>query len=355
MKIQQAKNITAVTALLLALSPSLAQTLEDLEFGTEETLDVITWNIEWFPKNGATTTGYVKEILESLDADVYAIQEIDDTTVFKTMVDLMDDYEYVLMDGWFGGLVYVYNSQSIEVLEAYEIYTESQYWNPLPRSPLVMKFKFQNEEVYIINNHYKCCGDDYVDWNDDGDEEMRRVIASTLIEEYMSEVLEGERVILLGDLNDLIDEVASTNVFAMFLEEPGKYRFADWDLATGGVSGWSYPSWPSHLDHILVTDEMFEELGGENTVVEAIDIASHMGGWYQYEANVSDHRPVGMRLEMEPSSVVEEVSEVGRKTLVGMTDVLGRECHYEPGKVMIFRYSDGSVSSRISLSESQPE
>ena len=332
-----------------------AQTFEDLEFGTEETLDVITWNIEWFPKNGATTTGYVKEILESLDADVYAIQEIDDTTVFKTMVDLMDDYEYVLMDGWFGGLVYVYNSQSIEVLEAYEIYTESQYWNPLPRSPLVMKFKFQNEEVYIINNHYKCCGDDYVDWNDDGDEEMRRVIASTLIEEYMSEVLEGERVILLGDLNDLIDEVASTNVFAMFLEEPGKYRFADWDLATGGVSGWSYPSWPSHLDHILVTDEMFEELGGENTVVEAIDIASHMGGWYQYEANVSDHRPVGMRLEMEPSSVVEEVSEVRRKTLVGMTDVLGRECHYEPGKVMIFRYSDGSVSRRISLSESQPE
>ena len=351
MRSQQTKNITTVTALLLALSPIQAQTLEDLEFGTEETLDVITWNIEWFPKNGATTTGYVKEILESLDADVYAIQEIDDTTVFKTMVDLMEDYEYVLMDGWFGGLVYVYNSQSIEMLEAYEIYTESQYWSPLPRSPLVMKFKFMGEEVYIINNHYKCCGDDYVNWNDDGDEEMRRIIANTLIEEYMSEVLEGERVILLGDLNDLIDEVASTNVFGVFLEEPEKYRFADWDLATGGVSGWSYPSWPSHLDHILVTDEMFEELG----VVEIIDIASNMGGWYQYEANVSDHRPVGMRVELEQSSTVEEVSEVGRKTLEGLTDVLGRECQYEPGKVMIFRYSDGSVSRRISLSESQPE
>jgi len=332
-----------------------AQTFEDLEFGTEETLDVITWNIEWFPKNGGTTTGYVKEIIEGLAADVYAIQEIDDTTAFKTMVNLMEDYEYVLMDGWFGGLVYVYNSQNIEMLEASKIYTESQYWNPLPRSPLVMKFKFMGEEVYIINNHYKCCGDDYVNWNDDGDEEMRRIIASTLIEEYMSEVLEGERVILLGDLNDLIDEVASTNVFGVFLEEPLKYRFADWNLATGGESGWSYPSWPSHLDHILVTDEMFEELGGENTVVEAIDIASHMGGWYQYEANISDHRPVGMRVELVPSLMVEVMNEVGRKTLVGMTDVLGRECQYEPGKVMIFRYSDGSVSRRISLSESQPE
>tara|TARA_B110000444_G_scaffold259200_1_gene302195 strand:+ start:251 stop:1309 length:1059 start_codon:yes stop_codon:yes gene_type:complete len=332
-----------------------AQTFEDLEFGTEETLDVITWNIEWFPKNGVTTTGYVKEIIEGLAADIYAIQEIDDTTAFKTMVSLMEDYEYVLMDGWFGGLVYVYNSQNIEMLEAYKIYTESQYWSPLPRSPLVMKFKFMGEEVYIINNHYKCCGDDYVNWNDDGDEEMRRIIASTLIEEYMSEVLEGERVILLGDLNDLIDEVASTNVFGVFLEEPLKYRFADLDLATGGVSGWSYPSWPSHLDHILVTDEMFEELEGENTVVEAIDIASHMGGWYQYEANISDHKPVGMRVELLPSLTVEVMNEVGRKTLVGMTDVLGRECQYEPGKVMIFRYSDGSVSRRISLSESQPE
>jgi endonuclease/exonuclease/phosphatase family metal-dependent hydrolase len=70
-----------------------AQTFEDLEFGTEETLDVITWNIEWFPKNGGTTTGYVKEIIEGLAADVYAIQEIDDTTAFKTMVNLMEDYE----------------------------------------------------------------------------------------------------------------------------------------------------------------------------------------------------------------------------------------------------------------------
>ena len=27
-----------------------AQTLDDLEFGTDTTLDIVSWNIEWFPK-----------------------------------------------------------------------------------------------------------------------------------------------------------------------------------------------------------------------------------------------------------------------------------------------------------------
>ncbi|MEZ7977475.1 MAG: hypothetical protein QMB89_02820, partial [Flavobacteriales bacterium] len=60
-----------------------AQTLDDLSFGTPDALEIATWNIEWFPKNGQTTVDYVSEIIENLDLDVYAIQEIDDTTVFK--------------------------------------------------------------------------------------------------------------------------------------------------------------------------------------------------------------------------------------------------------------------------------
>lgn len=333
---------------------SYAQTFENLNISSEEGLEILTWNIEWFPKSGATTVGYVSDIIKGIDADLYAIQEIDDTTVFKNMVNQLDEFDYIMMNGWFGGLVYVYKTSEIEVLEAYEIYTESEYWQPLPRSPLVLKFLHQGEEVYAINNHFKCCGDNYINLNDNGDEEMRRLIASTLIEEYMREELEGKRVILLGDLNDMIDEIEETNVFAPFLESTNLYWFADMDIALGPNSGWSYPTWPSHLDHIMVTDEMFENLNDPTTSVSVIDVATEMGGWYYYEEYVSDHRPVAMSIRLNPLSI-EETTNQNVRSVTHIYDILGRDCVYEPGKILIYRYSDGSAERRISFSASQPE
>ena len=75
-----------------------------------------------------------------------------------------------------------------------------------------------------------------------------------------------------------------------------------WIFSTGSSSEWSYPTWPSHLDHIMVTDEMFEELSAESTEVLVIDVAAEMGGWYYYEQYVSDHRPVAMSMEVLPMS-----------------------------------------------------
>ena len=346
---------TIVFSLFIFSGVSWGQTFEDLGFGTEETLEILTWNIEWFPKDGATTASYVTGVIEGLDVDLLAIQEIDDTTAFVEMMGQIQGYDYVMMDGWFGGLVYVYNTEYIEILDAFEIYTEEEYWSPFPRSPLVIKFSHNSEVLYAINNHFKCCGDEEIDLNDDGDEEMRRLIASTLLEEYISEELSDERVIVLGDLNDLIAEVASSNVFTPFLNLPEKYRFADMDIAMGSSLQWSYPTWPSHIDHIMITDELFGDFESENTVVEVIDIARHMGGWASYESSVSDHRPVAMRMAISLSGVDVLPEGSGRKELVGITDVLGRECVYAPGRLLIYRYSDGSASRRVSSSASQPE
>ena len=73
---------------LLLISTQIlnAQSLEDLHFGTDSTFEVVSWNIEWFPKNGQVTADSVKTIIQSLAADVYALQEIDDTTLLKQVV-----------------------------------------------------------------------------------------------------------------------------------------------------------------------------------------------------------------------------------------------------------------------------
>jgi len=104
----------------------------------------------------------------------------------------------------------------------------------------------------------------------------------------------------------------------------------------------------------MVTDEMFEELNAESTEVMVIDVAAEMGGWYYYEQYVSDHRPVAMSMEILPMSV-ENPQSATVKTLEGIYDLLGRECLYSQGQILIYRYSDGSCERRISFSASQPE
>ena len=49
------KTIPAFIWLLFSAAALFAQDLEDLSFGTDNSLDIATWNIEWFPKNGQIT------------------------------------------------------------------------------------------------------------------------------------------------------------------------------------------------------------------------------------------------------------------------------------------------------------
>ncbi|HBP45919.1 MAG TPA: hypothetical protein DD635_08435 [Flavobacteriales bacterium] len=341
---------------LLFIAKSIsAQTLDDLEFGSPDALDIATWNIEWFPKNGNATIERVQTIIENLDIDLWAIQEIDDTTAFKGMVEGIEGYDYVLMDGWFGGLVYVYKTEAIEVLNAYEIYTASTFWNPFPRSPLVLHFTFEGQVFYAINNHFKCCGNGSINWSDANDEETRRYEACVLLNEFIQQGLSEERVIVLGDLNDLIQEPIANNVFASFLDLPNEYVFADMSIAEGASSGWSFPGWPSHLDHLLLSNELFDDFASPSTVVSCFDIASYMpGGWSEFDTNVSDHRPVILKLHITPTAV-ESMSASNRSAnLVGITDAVGRICNYTPGRMLLYHFDDGSVKKNVSLSAEPP-
>ena len=99
-----------------------AKDLNDLYFGTNTTLDVISWNIEWFPKNN-TTAGKVQEVFTNLEADLYALQEIEDTTLLKQVVSNIPGYDCYFRSSYYGGLAYVYNTNTIQVNSQYEIFT----------------------------------------------------------------------------------------------------------------------------------------------------------------------------------------------------------------------------------------
>jgi endonuclease/exonuclease/phosphatase family metal-dependent hydrolase len=291
------KQVFIKLLLLLSCYSLTGQNLDDLSFGTDTSLEIITWNIERFPKNGQTTIDNVIAIIEALDVDILAIQEVDDINSFNQIVSSLNAYEGYLESEFFAGLAYIYKPDVIEINDIYEIYTTSEYWSYFPRSPMVMDFNYKNERFLVINNHFKCCGDGELDLSDSSDEETRRYYANDLLKEYIDTNFPDDKVILLGDLNDLLSDDSQNNVFQVFLNDPDNYLFADLDIASGDSANWSFPSWPSHLDHILITNELIDEFENEESDIQTINIDEYLsGGWSEYDQNVSDHRPVALKL-----------------------------------------------------------
>ena len=287
-----------LVALFIATGLSMnSQNLDGLTFGTDSTLDVMTWNIERFPKNGQATLTYVVDIIEALDVDVIALQEIDSKSRFEELVDNLDGWEGFYSNAEFAPLAYVYKPDVIAVREIYQIYTGMT--RVFPRPPYVMDLEYRGERIILINNHFKCCGDGVLESEDDWDEETRRLDASNMLDEYVSENFPDNNVMILGDLNDIITDDFDDNVFRAFTDAPENYAFADMDIANGNFSGWSFPNWPSHIDHILVTNELFEALGNSTSDIQTIKVDEFLdGGFDEYDDNVSDHRPVALKIDI---------------------------------------------------------
>ena len=269
-----------------------SQSLSDLTFGSTNNLDVVTWNLEWFAKSDQITIDSLVVAINALDIDIVAVQEISNVAEFQTLISQLNGYSgYTSVSNL--RLGYIYKS-SLIVNSINTIFSNDTY-NFAGRPPLVMNFSFNNEDVSIINIHLKCCGDGILDLNDPSDEETRRYNAMNMIKSHIDQNLLNDNVIILGDCNDLITDNISNNVFSQCINDSMNYSFADLQIANGSSSNWSYPSWPSHLDHILITNELNNELS--SGLIETIPIDDFLpGGFSTYDAIISDHMPVGISL-----------------------------------------------------------
>ena len=263
---------------------SIIITGNSIQLGTESTLDIITWNIEHFPKNNLTVS-YLAELIDSMNVDIIAMQEIWGDGASVSFENLKTK-----LDGWDGsrkssGLTYLYKTElTINSL------TEINDLNEIIRTPYLLSLTWGGQNIYVINNHFKAFGG--------AENEAERKIASEKIENYINEYLEDLNVIVLGDLNDELNDEESVNVFQNFINDSTNYKFVDMDLAYGSKANWSYPGWPSHLDHILITNELFDEFDNEGSSVQTIRLEEYFdNGWTEYENYISDHRPVGLRLK----------------------------------------------------------
>lgn len=261
---------------------------DSLSFGTDTTFDVITWNIEHFPKNSTVTMTKIKDAIIAMDPEVIAFQEIDDTAKFREMVNELDDYEGIIGHYGYAPMCYIYKTASVQVNGTDQLFEDD--WSAFPREPFVLDVTFSGEQFIIIGNHLKCCGDGVLDESDSGDEEYRRLNAINSLKDHIDTNWSDKNVIVLGDFNDVLEDAEANNVFTPFIDDAANYVFADMGISLGSSDDWSYPSWPSDLDHILITNELFDR-----TEAEVIKIDDHIT-WAVYDADISDHRPVGIRV-----------------------------------------------------------
>ena len=272
------------------------------ELGSNGSLDFMTWNVQNYPKHNQTNS-HMENIINQINIDIIAFQEIESASSFSNLIyDLGGDWVGYRAGGnsSYGELAYAINTQEIEILNIYTILNQDAYYFGY-REPYVLKFNYQSNEYIMINNHFKCCGDGDLDEDDSSDEEYRRLVSSQLLQEYVEDYYDNDRVIILGDLNDVISDNISDNVFSGFLESED-FQFADYNIAYGSSSHWSYPTWPSHIDHIIITDELYSDFEISN--VQTFEIDDYFnGGWNSYDTYVSDHRPVFMRFNLELQNI----------------------------------------------------
>ncbi len=249
------------------------------------TLELVTWNLENFPASFQTRE-QVKQIILTLNPDLIALQEIRSLSEFELLMQDLEGWEGDVLTVGNGTqrLAFLYKTSELTLLQPirnlFDANTE-EYNDAFTsvRRPIHGSFLHQNGLRFeVVNLHLKCCN---------GSEDRRRK-ALSLIKEKIDTEWSQQPVVVLGDFNDeLVDD---NNVFDVFLNDPVNYQFTTLPIAQGSPSFWSYPSRPSHLDHILISDELFNR----ELLTSTLRLSDCFAG---YATSVSDHWPVMIRLE----------------------------------------------------------
>ena len=287
------------------------------EIGSSNSLDILTWNIENFPKHNSTVD-YLIDIIDDINIDIIALQEIESQSDFNYLVNNLngDWIGYRSENTNYGELSYLINLEQATIIQTpYTILNQYEHYFAY-RPPYVLEIEINNQEYILVNIHFKCCGDGNLDDGNYWDEEYRRQQTSRYVKEYIDNYLDDKNVIVLGDFNDMLNDPISNNIFMDFINDEDNYYFADTHIANGPSSDWSFPNWPSHLDHILITNELFQ--GFTNELVFTFKIDDYLSGWSEYDDYISDHRPVVMNIVLP---IYGDINQDGNINILDITNL----------------------------------
>lgn len=263
------------------------------------TFEAVTWNIEWFGSagNGPTDvdlqlTNAIR-VMRTIDADLYALQEISNETQFHRLVDSLDGYRgFVAPYSQSQKTAFIYKTETVDSLLA-GFATQDGSWGG-GRWPYYFLFNANVDGVVqrirAITIHAKAFATQ-ADYNE-------RLADSEVLKSYM-DLLTTQNVILLGDFNDDVTTSTFNNLtspYQNFVQDVN-YKVITKSLSDRGQT--SYSSF-SNIDHIVANVRM-KTLHMEGT--ERIENPSYVGN---YLSTTSDHFPVWTRFAFTDVVSVED-------------------------------------------------
>jgi len=267
------------------------------ELTRDDTFEIVTWNLEWFgsPLNGPDDEDLqmrnAAAIMNRLDADVFALQEITSKSALKALANRLTGYrsfvaEHIQIEQ---KTAFIYKTSTIDSLSATPINTFQDRDDWAQRLPFKFTLSFQtggdSQRLNIVNIHAKANTGNFTERQESFQKRLR---AADDLHRYMSELSPNEFLILAGDYNDDVDISIFDNrstPYDDFVNDNRNFRVLTAELSEKGKR--STVRFADMIDHITISDELFSSfIAGSQQVFRADDIISDFGN------TTSDHFPV---------------------------------------------------------------
>ena len=293
------------------------------------TLEVVNWNIEWFgsasmePANDMLQEQNVRTILQSLNADVYALSEIVSEARLANIVSMMPGYSYVISN--YGShtnttvnpptalaeaqkLAFIYKTSvlsnvSTTALLSAGINTPADIANPAYNYFASGRFPFMlsadvtlnciTRNIKFVLVHGKANTSPTATSYD------RRKRGSDTLHYTLQQNYANDNVIILGDYNDDLDLTITAGItppitsYSAFTNDAVNFSALTLPLSLAGKK--STVSFNDVIDHVIVSNDMAPYYM-PSTASILTDVTSLVSN---YAGTTSDHYPVFTRYIFE--------------------------------------------------------
>ncbi len=269
----------------------------------DQTFDIVSWNIEWFGSSGNGPDDLdlqiknVLQVITTIDADLYALQEISNEQRFFALVDSLEDYSGFWADysSQTQNTAYLFKTAVIDSVDSGLLEAGQQPYDWAFRLPLYFEFDATvngiTRRIFSYNIHAKALADQ--------ESYDRRTTASLRLKDYFDNYIQEENVIFIGDYNDRLTTSTFNN-----LDSPYQNFVSDENFLTitksleeRGFASYIAGQNRSMIDHITVSNDLIEDhIDG----AERVENPNYIGS---YISTTSDHAPVWTRFDFSRSLV----------------------------------------------------
>ena len=291
-----------------------------------ETLDVMTWNMEFFgatianfgPSNVTLQASNALKVFQATLPDVIAVQEVSDEALLASLVAQLPGYAVICSDRFSRSfdapdpsfppqkLCLIYNTAVVEILDTkvlfekiydearlgtnpildgYPTGTPSSFWSSgrLPwMVTAIADINGVKEKINFINIHAKS--------GSASEDLLRRKFDNQALKDTLDAYYADENIILLGDYNDDLDEsIGGGNSTYEVIISDEDFDGVTVSLSENGLRSFIFND--NVIDHITLSNELFDNyLEGSEVLFIPFNLIEN------YANTTSDHLPVSVRL-----------------------------------------------------------